>query len=205
MPKTLTERRPQKTKRALKAVLVDFLQTRDLQNISIKEITDKADISRGTFYLHFSDIFALYQEIETDVVDSINSIIQSKIPIQDEDELEKIIGSIFDYLTIHIKECDALLRTDSASFLSAVFENNRPNVMETWETLFGTDEHARAYSYIFLSHGFAGILKHWMTFGKIETPQQIANVVKRLLGYMFLSTPYKPSSADMDKIGLSQE
>ena len=205
MPKVLSERRPLKTIRALKAVLVDLLQTRDLQNISIKEITDKAAISRGTFYLHFSDIFALYQAIERDVVDSINSIINSKVPIQDEDELEKIIGSIFDYLTLHIKECDALLRTDSASFLSAVFESNRPNVMETWETLFGTDEHARAYSYIFLSHGFAGILKHWMTFGKIETPRQIASIVKRLLGYMFLDTPQKQSAAGMDIISGNQE
>ena len=205
MSKAFSNRRPQKTKRALKAVLVDLLQTRDLQNISIKEITDKADISRGTFYLHFSDIFALYQEIERDVVDSINDIIQSKVPIKDEDELEKIIGSVFDYLTLHIKECDALLRTDSSSFLSAVFERNRPNVMETWETLFGTDEHARAYSYIFLSHGFAGILKHWMTFGKIETPQQIAIVVKRLLGYMFLDSPQKQSGAGIESIKGNQE
>lgn len=205
MSEVLTNRRPQKSKRALKTVLVDLLQTRDLQNISIKEITDKADISRGTFYLHFSDIFALYQEIERDVVDSINDIIQLKVPIQDEDELEKIIGSVFDYLTLHIKECDALLRTDSASFLSAVFERNRPNVMETWETIFGTDEHARAYSYIFLSHGFAGILKHWMTFGKIETPQQIANVVKRLLGYMFLDSPQKLSGAGIESIKGNQE
>lgn len=205
MSKALLNSRPQKTKRALKVVLVDLLQTRELQNISIKEITDKADISRGTFYLHFSDIFALYQEIEQDVVDSINDIIQSKVPIQDEDELEKIIGSVFDYLTFHIKECDALLRTDSASFLSAVFERNRLNVMETWETIFGTDDHARAYSYIFLSHGFAGILKHWMTFGKIETPQQIANVVKRLLGYMFLDTPQKQSGAGIESIKGNQE
>lgn len=205
MPKTLSDRRPMKTIRALKTVLVDFLQTRNLQEISIKEITDKADISRGTFYLHYSDIFALYQAIETDVVESINSIINSKVPIQDEDELEKIIGSIFDYLTIHIKECDALLRTDSASFLSAVFESNRPNVMETWETTFGTDEHAKSYTYIFLSHGFAGILKHWMTFGKIETPRQIATIVKRLLGYMFLDTPQKLSAAGIDSIKGNQE
>ncbi|NLA53589.1 MAG: TetR/AcrR family transcriptional regulator [Clostridiales bacterium] len=205
MTKVLSERRPLKTIRALKTVLVDLLQTRDLQNISIKEITDKAHISRGTFYLHFSDIFALYQAIETDVVESINGIINSKVPIQDEDELEKIIGSIFDYLTLHIKECDALLRTDSASFLSAVFESNRPNVMETWETLFGTDEHARAYSYIFLSHGFAGILKHWMTFGKIETPRQIAIIVKRLLGYMFLDTPQKQSDGGIENISGNQE
>lgn len=200
MPKILPDRRPQKTKRALKTVLVDLLQTRDLQTISIKEITDLADISRGTFYLHYDDILALYQAIEEDVVNQISSIIQAKVPFQDEDELDKIINSVFEYLTEHIKECDALLRTDSASFLSNVFERNRPKVSETWETSYGSKEHMQAYSYIFLSHGFAGVLKHWMTFGKLETPRQIAGIVKRLLSYMFIDSPQNTSGLGMESI-----
>ena len=204
MPKFLPDRRPQKTKRALKNVLVDLLQTRDLQTISIKEITDLADISRGTFYLHFDDIFALYQSIEYDVIENITQIIQTKVPIQDEDELDKIIGSIFEYLTDHIKECDALLRTDSASFLSGVFERNRPRVSETWEASYGSKEHMQAYSYIFLSHGFAGVLKHWIAFGKLETPRQIAGIVKRLLSYMFLDSAQNQSGLGIENISGNQ-
>ncbi len=204
MPKAQSDRRPQRTQRALKRVLVDLLQTRDLQSISIKEITDLADVSRGTFYLHYADIFALYQSIEADVIDSISSIIQSKVPIQDEDELDNIISCIFEYLTVHIKECDALLRTDSASFLSGVFEKNRPRVSETWEMPFGSSEHLEAYSYIFLSHGLAGVLKHWMTFGKIETPRQIAEIVKRLLGYMLFESAQNQSGLAMDSISGNQ-
>jgi len=204
MPKFLPDRRPQKTKRALKNVLVDLLQTRDLQTISIKEITDLADISRGTFYLHFDDIFALYQSIEFDVIENITQIIQTKVPIQDEDELDKIIGSIFEYLTDHIKECDALLRTDSASFLSGVFERNRPRVSETWEASYGSKEHMQAYSYIFLSHGFAGVLKHWIAFGKLETPRQIAGIVKRLLSYMFLDSAQNQSGLGIENISGNQ-
>ena len=204
MPKFLPDRRPQKTKRALKNVLVDLLQTRDLQTISIKEITDLADISRGTFYLHFDDIFALYQSIEFDVIENITQIIQTKVPIQDEDELDKIIRSIFEYLTDHIKECDALLRTDSASFLSGVFERNRPRVSETWEASYGSKEHMQAYSYIFLSHGFAGVLKHWIAFGKLETPRQIAGIVKRLLSYMFLDAAQNQSGLGIENISGNQ-
>lgn len=204
MPKFQPDRRPLRTKRALKAVLVDLLQTRDLQTISIKEITDLADISRGTFYLHYDDIFALYQAIESDVIENISSIIQSKVPIQDVDELDKIISSIFEYLTAHIKECDALLRTDSVSFLSGVFEKNRPKVSETWEMPFGSQEHMEAYSYIFLSHGLAGVLKHWMAFGKIETPRQIAQIVKRLLSYMLLESSQNQSGLGMENISGNQ-
>ena len=175
-----------------------------MQTISIKEITDLADISRGTFYLHYDDIFALYQAIESDVIENITSIIQTKVPFQDEDELDKIISAIFEYLTDHIKECDALLRTDSASFLSGVFERNRPKVSETWETSYGSKEHMKAYSYIFLSHGFAGILKHWIAFGKLETPRQIAGIVKRMLSYMFFDATQNQSVLGIESINGNQ-
>ena len=189
-------RRTIKTRNALKNVLVDLLQTRSLQRISIREITEMADISRGTFYLHFTDIFDLYQAIEKEVVDGVTAIVDAKAPVRDDDGLETMLSAIFEYLSDHMRECEALLRTDSASFLSQVFERNKPNTKETWETLFGTDEHARAYSYVFISHGFAGMLKHWMAFGKLETPRQIANIVKRLLNsYMFLDAPQKQSAA----------
>lgn len=198
MPRLQRDRRPQKTRKVLKNVLVDLLQTRDLQSISIKEITDLADISRGTFYLHFDDIFALYQAIESDVIEQVSSIIQNKVPIQDEGELDKIINAIFEYLTIHMKECDALLRTDSASFLSGVFEKNRPQVAETWEMPYGSREQMEAYSYIFMSHGLAGVLKHWMAFGKIETPRQLAEIIKPMLSYLVFESSQNQSALGME-------
>lgn len=199
MPRLQRDRRPQKTRKVLKNVLVDLLQTRDLQSISIKEITDLADISRGTFYLHFDDIFALYQAIESDVIEQVSSIIQNKVPIQDEGELDKIINAIFEYLTIHMKECDALLRTDSASFLSGVFEKTRPQVAETWEMPYGSREQMEAYSYIFMSHGLAGVLKHWMAFGKIETPRQLAEIIKPMLSYLVFESSQNQSALGMEK------
>ena len=190
MAKSQTDRRSQRTRRVLKEVLVQLLQTRTLQDISIREIAELSDISRGTFYLHFTDIFDLYQAIEDDVVEGITQIVQAPGPVTDEDSLERMFSAIFDYLDDHINACEALLRTDSASFLGKVFERNKPTTKETWETLFGEDDHLRAYSYVFISHGFAGMLKHWSSFGRIETPRQIASIVKRLLsGYSMLPPP----------------
>lgn len=195
MPDNLSDRRAQRTKRGLQDVLIKLLQTRNLQKISIRELTELADISRGTFYLHYTDIFDLYQAVEDSVVDGITAIVASPSPVKDEDSLEHMIGAIFEYLAEHINACEALLRTDSASFLAHVFARNRPSSKETWGTIFGTDDHARAYSYVFISYGFAGILKHWMDNGKRETPRQIASIVKQLLSsYMLLEDQNESAS-----------
>lgn len=46
------DRRIRKTKEAIKYALIDLLKHKTLEKITIKDITESADINRGTFYLH---------------------------------------------------------------------------------------------------------------------------------------------------------
>lgn len=181
MKKRAPDRRTEKTRRALKAVLIRLLQTRSLQKVSISELTELADISRGTFYLHYRDIFDLYQTIQNEVVQGIAAIVAQTSPTENEDVLERMISSIFEYLAANIDACEALLRTDSASFLSQIFDVSRPNSPKEWRVLFGDDEQMRAYAYVFISYGCAGMLKHWIDNGKREEPREISRIVKQLV------------------------
>ena len=45
------------TKRKLKEALMTLMQTKPVNAISVKELTELADVNRGTFYLHYSDIY----------------------------------------------------------------------------------------------------------------------------------------------------
>ncbi len=187
------DRRTLRTRQALQNMLVRQLQTRSLQQISVRELAELADISRGTFYLHFNDIFDLYQSVENSVVSDIAAIVAEPSPVQDEDGLERVISAIFEYLAQHIEACEALLRTDSASFLAAVFERTRPINEDAWNRLFGADEEMRAYSFVFISYGFAGMLKYWLDNGKQEAPRHIAMIVKQLLNsYMRYEAASEP-------------
>jgi len=49
------DRRSQRTRRALGDAFVELLMEKGYQNISIKEIIDRADVGRSTFYSHYSD------------------------------------------------------------------------------------------------------------------------------------------------------
>jgi len=59
------DRRIRKTKKALYGALVKLLRERELRNIPVQELCDLADIHRATFYYHYSDIYALYGELES--------------------------------------------------------------------------------------------------------------------------------------------
>ena len=59
------------TKQALATALTELLNTTTLDNITVKDIVDRADVSRQTFYYHFEDMPALIEEIISEEVDNI--------------------------------------------------------------------------------------------------------------------------------------
>ena len=64
-----TDRRVRKTKRAVHAALLQLMTEKKLSQITVKELTEQADINRKTFYNHYDDIFAVLDEVENECVD----------------------------------------------------------------------------------------------------------------------------------------
>ena len=51
-----------KTKESIEQAFISLLAKKPLQKISIVELAREARINKGTFYLHYTDIFDLYQK-----------------------------------------------------------------------------------------------------------------------------------------------
>jgi len=63
---THEDRRVRKTKRSLRDCLVRLMKEKKIQDITVREISEMADINRGTFYLHYKDIYDLLEHVESD-------------------------------------------------------------------------------------------------------------------------------------------
>ncbi len=55
------------TRRLFRQALTELLRQKPLQSITVKELCQKAGVNRGTFYSHYTDIFALMEQIESEV------------------------------------------------------------------------------------------------------------------------------------------
>lgn len=53
--KNKTDRRIQRTRQALRAALHELIKEKDYDAISTEEITERANVGRATFYLHYKD------------------------------------------------------------------------------------------------------------------------------------------------------
>ena len=99
----------QLTKEAIARAFTELLETRPIEKITIKDITDSCGINRQTFYYHFSDIYDLMEW-------SLNR------------ELKKAIGteeiSVADWKN-QVKKIFLVMRSRKQGLLNAYDDRNR--------------------------------------------------------------------------------
>jgi AcrR family transcriptional regulator len=89
--KNRTDRRIQRTRQSLRAALLELIREKGYDAISIEEITDRANVGRATFYLHYKDKESLLLEEFSEMANEKVQVL-SEIPfsawLQSEEDAE---------------------------------------------------------------------------------------------------------------------
>lgn len=59
----------EKSKKAIKDALLDIMYEKDFKQITVNELLKRANVSRGTFYAHFSNLEDVRQQLINDLFD----------------------------------------------------------------------------------------------------------------------------------------
>lgn len=65
--------RTQRTQQHLRRALCELLQQKPVNKISIRELTERAEVSRCTFYLYYDSIFSMITALEEDMLSDYRS------------------------------------------------------------------------------------------------------------------------------------
>ncbi len=68
------DRRARYSIRAMQNSLLELLEEKSLDAVSITELCARADINRGTFYKYYRDVYELYEEIEDGFVEDLRKL-----------------------------------------------------------------------------------------------------------------------------------
>lgn len=80
----MKDRRIRKTEQAVQSALAKLLSEKDITDITIKELCEKADINKSTFYLHYRDIY--------DCADSLmNNAVNRTIEVMDPYDFTELV------------------------------------------------------------------------------------------------------------------
>lgn len=153
------DRRVRKTKRALRECLAELLTKKSIQKITVKELTDEADIHRSTFYANYTDIYDLYNQIEDAVIKEINNIF-----IKNHTADAKIFFEIlFNYIYDNRQVCRMFLgKNVSPTFLSRLTDLLKEAYTDCWRNEYGftgTAEEIKYFVHFYLSGSLAVVGK----------------------------------------------
>ena len=105
------DRRVRTTRKLLRQGLFQLLSEKRLRDITVKELCERVDVNRGTFYLHYHDVYDLFSQIEEEIYHEIKSSLQRHEPgdFGDRKKVFPIFAEIFDYLVENYQICAVLL------------------------------------------------------------------------------------------------
>lgn len=94
MSEKTNDRRTIKTRKAICRAFAELLMEKELHKITVKEIIEKADISRVTFYNHYLDVYDLHDKFEESIMLETASLVLELESVSYSEVFSKIIGYV---------------------------------------------------------------------------------------------------------------
>lgn len=175
------DRRIRKTRALLLNGLIELLKKKDIKDISVKELTNLADLNRGTFYLHYNDIHDMIHKIEDELFVEFEGILDRNIDKNDGFcSPEKTILDIFTFLENNRDFAKVMMGEHG----DLAFVNRLKSLVENrlQSCLLHYDD-GEKYSYYppFIISGFIGIIETWLYSPNPESAQEMSGICAGIL------------------------
>lgn len=177
------DRRIRRTQKLLKDSLIELLQEKEFKNISVKDITERADLNRGTFYLHYTDTYHLLQDIEDEVLKHFQEMIDNYKHSFQRGTLLPVLIPIIDYLEENAALCHILFENNvSVDFLDRFHTLLHQNGFELIRTMFPeAEEPLLTCCFEFAAYGLIGLLTQWLNTGRKLSKRTIAELADQAI------------------------
>ncbi len=176
----MEDKRSLKTKKAIKEAFFYLLRQKNINKITVAELSRLADLGRGTFYLHYHDIYDLYEQLEKEVFCELNQFFNSSVPCCDPENFIKLVDTITDYIFAN-KALFLLFFSPSNS------RSNLQKLKEFFIEKFLPKEDIPIMSefnfteILFAVSGSIGILEQWLDDDLKLPPQEVSHMLHQIL------------------------
>lgn len=180
--KKQTDRRIRRTQNNLKKALLSLLQTKNINEISIRELAELADINRGTFYLHYRDPYDLLRQLSEQFLAELQQLMEDNSHIGTYPSLCRLYHFIYtNHELLHILlgvNGDILFQNSLEKMLikNILEQEMNTSSLNNYRTL--------EYYTTFVVSGWVAIIRNWLDNGMKESPEEIALMTMHITGQL---------------------
>ena len=171
------DRRVAMTKKMLKDALTEMLSEKDVYHISIRELCQRADVNRTTFYKYYGSQFDLLADMENDLLAFLSNTIRENAA-----NPRKMVETACEYLEGHL-EFGRLIINNNVDPLFPQKLFSLAAIREVSLQKFGglQDESSMEYLYNYVTYGAYRIICVWLNKEQREPPEKIADLLIRFI------------------------
>ncbi|MFC0271461.1 TetR/AcrR family transcriptional regulator [Metabacillus herbersteinensis] len=173
------DRRIGKFQEAIKKAVIELMTEKKFDDITIQDISDRANVSRGTIYLHYLDKFDLLDKLIEEHINELRELCESA------SEMDFIDANLiwFEYLESHYLFFTTMLASKGApsfrsQFHQFLIEEFKDEVDITKGKNRGLNEDVVLQ---FIVTSYVGIVEWWFKNERPYSPQVMAEQVGILL------------------------
>lgn len=189
MKKASNDRRTIRTKKMIRSALGELIEEKGFINISVTDLTQRADINRGTFYLHYVDKYDLLEKTEDEIIQEIEEETRhldsvNMMNIDTTNEPLPFMVKLFEYF----RENSAIIKSILGSKGDPTFDRKIKKFIETnlfekqKSKSFNVDQAVISEEYFipYILSADLGVIQHWLEKGMKESPEEMALMLARM-------------------------
>ncbi|KWW17585.1 hypothetical protein AS888_21420 [Peribacillus simplex] len=182
----------QKTKAHIQHHFVALVEAEGFTHVSVKKIAERANINRGTFYLHYADKYALMDQLQQDLLDELQARITAILPKEallalHQQQLYPPFVAIFQFIGEHAQALRAILG-----------DQGDPSFAKKIKRVFGEvlldrlisqhpaaqNEAFRTYMHAFLTSAILGVIQEWLENCEEQSVEEMAKIHFQILNFI---------------------
>ncbi|MGV3464039.1 MAG: TetR/AcrR family transcriptional regulator [Heyndrickxia sp.] len=187
-----TDLRVIRTKESIREALIELIEEKGFEAITVKDITSRAKINRGTFYTHYQDKYdlmtkceeELMQEMADRIIKNVPSIIAELGTNPPTTAPFTILISIFEYLDKNRGFMKAVLgpkgdlsfQTKLKKFIwKNLFDSNKTPFIKQEDFLVPAE-----YLISYIASAHIGVIQQWLNSDREESPEEMARILSTI-------------------------
>jgi AcrR family transcriptional regulator len=183
-----TDPRVIKTRNSLRKALVYLMRREKIENISVQKITETANITRGTFYLHYRDKQDFIESAMKDILDDFfdQVMVDSEDYSLSKERTVQVISlqKAFQYIENNADIFDVLLNNENNTGFYEQFYNRLADYLTTYGNVVNDNQKQLMVpvnlQISFIVSAFLGLISHWLEDGMIYTSRYMTQSTEKM-------------------------
>ena len=181
-PRRKPDKRVPATKRAIHNAFVKLVGEKDFNDITIKDIADKAGINRKTFYYYYAGIHSLIDEIENGFANGLKELMENVEFPEGANSIDILLRKITDAVSRDVEFFRHLMKAGRDNGIIAKLTDTVKNsVKKQLEDYCVIDEESSDFIADFCTAGLFEVYRLRFNSGKELRLDEIADKLERIL------------------------